>query len=274
MRTLSLKLARLVCNLLCSLALCLSAFCLNLKADDEIPVVPVGRLATVNAASYQPQLAPGGIAAAFGTRLTDQTARAERQPLPLEINQLGIRLLDSQQQPFTAPLFFVSPNQINFLVPDQIATGRAQVFLTDGKALVAQGELTITNAAPALFTLSGNGKGLPAALTTEDGDSYASVVKSDGSPRPLTLGSAARPQYLLLFGTGFRYAYNLRVKLGGALLKPVYVGAQGALSGLDQINLILPPDTRAGLLELVVIGDGVASNPVAVQIASSENPSR
>ena len=274
MRSLSLKLAHLLCNLLCSMALCLSVLCLNLKADDEIPVVPIGRLATVNAASYQPQLAPGGIAAAFGTRLTDQTARAERQPLPLEINQLGIRLLDSQQQPFTAPLFFVSPNQINFLVPDQIATGRAQVFLTDGEALIAQGEILISNAAPALFTLAGNGKGLPAALTTDDGDSYASVVQPDGTPRPITLGGTPRQQYLLLFGTGFRYAYNVRVKLGGVLLKPVYAGAQGALSGLDQINLVIPPDTRAGLLELIVIGDGSASNPVQVQIGHPEKPSR
>ncbi|NOT62515.1 MAG: hypothetical protein HOP19_20100, partial [Acidobacteria bacterium] len=208
------------------------------------------------------------------TRLTEQTARADRQPLPLEINQLGIRLLDIQGEPFTAPLFFVSPSQINFLVPDQIATGRAQIFLTDGEALVAQGELTITNAAPALFTLSGNGKGLPAALTTEDGDNYASVVKSDGAPRPIALGKAERPQYLLLFGTGFRYAYNLRIKLGGVLLKPVYVGPQGALSGLDQINLILPPDTRAGLLELVVIGDGVTSNDVEVLIADPAKPTR
>ena len=263
MRSLSLKPAQL----LCSMVLCFLVLCLHLKADDEIPVVPVGRLATVNAASYQPQLAPGGIASAFGTRLTEQTARAERQPLPLEINQLGVRLLDSLGEPFTAPLFFVSPNQVNFLVPDQIATGRAQIFLTDGESLVAQGELTITNAAPALFTLSGNGKGLPAALTTDDGNSYASVVKSDGSARPIALGNTARPQYLMLFGTGFRYAYNLRVKLGGVLLNPVYVGAQGALSGLDQINLILPPDTRAGLLELVVIGDGVTSNAVEVQIA-------
>jgi uncharacterized protein (TIGR03437 family) len=54
------------------------------------------------------------------------------------------------------------------------------------------------------------------------------------------------------------------------LLKPVYVGPQGALSGLDQINLILPLDTRTGLLELVVIGDGLTSNAVEIQIGSQE----
>jgi uncharacterized protein (TIGR03437 family) len=223
-------------------------------------------LVAVNAASYQPRIAPGGIAAAFGTRLTEQTAMADRQPLPLEIAQVGVRLLDSAGQPFTAPLFFVSPNQINFLVPDQIATGQARVFLTSGTDLIAQGEVIITNAAPALFTFTGNGKGLPAAMTTYDGEAYASVINQDGTPRAIALGHAHRPQYLLLFGTGFRYGYNVKVKLGGTTIKPVYSGPQGALSGLDQINLILPSDITPGLLELVVICDGYASNPVQVQI--------
>jgi uncharacterized protein (TIGR03437 family) len=233
-----------------------------------------GRLVAVNAASYLPRLAPGGIAAAFGTRLTEQTAMAERQPLPFEIGQLGVRLLDSQQQPFSAPLFFVSPSQINFLVPDQIATGQAQLFLTSGDEVIAQGEIMISNTAPALFTYSGNGKGIPAALTTADGESYTALMNLDGTPRAITPGNVHRPQYLLLFGTGFRYAYNVKIKLGGVTLKPLYSGAQGSLSGLDQINLELPPDLKPGLLELLVISDGNTSNPVQVQINSLPKSSR
>ena len=140
--------------------------------------------------------------------------------------------------------------------------------------LIAQGEVIINNTAPALFTFSGNGKGIPAAMTTEDGENYASVINQDGTPRAIAPSHAHRPQYLLLFGTGFRYAYNVKVKLGGALLKPVYAGTQGALSGLDQINLIIPPEINYGLLELVVISDGFTSNPVQVQIGSLEKPSR
>jgi uncharacterized protein (TIGR03437 family) len=225
-----------------------------------------GALVTVNAASYIPQLAPGAIAALFGNRLTEQSQLAETVPLPTELNGLGVRLVDSQNAIFSAALFFISPGQINYLIPDQIALGEARIFVihetAQETALVAQGKLLITNSAPALFTFAANGKGEPAALITNDGETYYTVRESDGG----TPDSARRPTYLLLFGTGFRYAQRLRVKLGTRELKPLYAGAQGLLAGLDQINLALPPDTPPGLLNLQIISDGYASNLVQVRL--------
>jgi uncharacterized protein (TIGR03437 family) len=230
----------------------------NPLASDP-PVKPAaGALVTVNAASYAPQLAPGAIAALFGARLTEQAQIAESVPLPTELNGLGVRLIDGQGSVFSAPLFFISPGQINYLVPDQIALGEARIFVIQKAELVAQGTLLITNSAPALFTFTANGKGVPAALTTIDGETFQVVTASPGAAR--------RPHYLLLFGTGFRYAQRLRVKLGGVELKPLYAGAQGFLAGLDQINLALPPDTPPGLLNLQVISDGYTSNPVQVYL--------
>ena len=232
-------------------------------ASDSPKAQPPEALVTVNAASYIPQLAPGAIAALFGNRLVERTQIAETVPLPTELQGLAVRLLDNQNNAFSASLFFVSPGQINYLIPDQIALGEARIVVTHDAKLLAQGTLIITNSAPALFTVSANGKGEPAALTTSDGETFYAVTESTARP----LKPIPGPQYLLLFGTGFRYAERLYVKLGQKELQPLYVGAQGLLAGLDQINLRLPDDLPPGALTLQIISDGYPSNPVQVRLA-------
>ncbi len=70
-----------------------------------------------NAGSYLPRIAPGMIAALypldqFSSRFGQVTAAATTVPLPTELGDLQVLVND---QP--APLFFVSPDQINFQVP-------------------------------------------------------------------------------------------------------------------------------------------------------------
>ena len=249
----------------CALA-CLFAFALPLpgfSANDPA----VNNVVTVNAASYYPRLAPGAIAAVFGTKLTEKAQVAASLPLPTELNGLGVRLVDSRNNVFSAALFFISPGQINYLMPEQMALGAARIFVINENELIAQGDLVVSNSAPALFTFSANGKGVPTALTTADGETFAAVTDGAGALRPLTPGTGGRANYLLLFGTGFRYARQLRVKLGEVELKPVYAGAQGALAGLDQINLALPPELPGGLVNLQIISDGYASNVVQLRLS-------
>ena len=237
---------------------------------NDPPVVPLSTaLVTVNAASYAPRLAPGAIAAIFGSKLTERVQVAATIPLPTDLEGVGVRLVDSQNAVFSAPLFFVSPGQINYLMPDQIALGEARIFVIHASELIAQGTLLITNSAPALFTFSSNGKGIPTALTTFDGENFASVTDGKGAWRMVEPSTDQRANFLLLFGTGFRHAKRLRVRLGDVELKPVYVGAQGLLAGLDQINLALPPDLPPGLVKLQIISDGYTSNVVQLQLADS-----
>ena len=70
---------------------------------------------TVNAASYGapqlPSIAPGSIATIFGSNLATDTVAATSTPLP---NQLGGTTVTVDG--VRAPLFYVSPTQINFQV--------------------------------------------------------------------------------------------------------------------------------------------------------------
>jgi uncharacterized protein (TIGR03437 family) len=221
---------------------------------------------TVNAASYVHPLAPGTIATAFGLRLATHTVVAESAPLPLDLAGTTVRLIDSQGIERVAPLFFVSVGQINYLIPEELALGTAQVIITSGDGQVSRGELQIADSSPAIFTFSSNGRGVPAALTTFDGYVYDAAADPDGSPRALDPGTPWRPNYLVVFGTGLRRVQNLRARLGGIELTALYCGPQGNFAGLDQANFQLPSNAPGGLADLVLIGDERASNTVQLRL--------
>ncbi|MBS1791219.1 MAG: heme-binding protein [Acidobacteria bacterium] len=229
---------------------------------------------SVNAASFAGPLAPGSIAAAFGTNLATRLESAQVLPLPTELAGTTVRVIDSRNVEFAAQLFFVSPGQINYLIPDQAATGTAQVIITSSNGEISRGELQLMNSSPAIFTVSYTGKGLPVALTTFDGVVYDGVANADGSARAVNPGSTWRPNYLLLFGTGLRNGNGLRVRIGGTEIAPMYVGAQGSFAGLDQINLMLPANMPGGITDVTLIAEGRASNTVQLKISGETAPSQ
>jgi uncharacterized protein (TIGR03437 family) len=203
---------------------------------------------TVNAASYTAPLAPGAIAAAFGATLTSQ-----------ENSGTSVRLVDSQQAEYRAQVFFVSPGQINFLIPEQIARGAVQMTVASD-AGVSSGSFEVVNTAPGLFTVATDGHGAPSALTTFDGATFQPVVSPDGSMRTVIPGTPWQPNFLILFGTGLRGATDLRVHLGGLELTPVFAGPQGAYAGLDQVNVQIPTNSPHGVVDLALSAGGRLSN--------------
>lgn len=229
---------------------------------------------SVNAASFAGPLAPGSIAAAFGTNLATRLDSAVALPLPTNLAGTSIRIIDSRNIEFAAQLFFVSPGQINYLIPEQAALGTAQVIITAGNGEISRGELQVMSSSPAIFTVSYTGKGLPVALTTFDGAVYDSVANADGSARLVNPGSSWRPNYLLLFGTGLRNVNGLKVRIGATEITPMYVGAQGSFAGLDQINLMLPTNMPGGTTDITLIAQGRASNTVQLKMAGEAVPAQ
>ncbi|NOT59989.1 MAG: choice-of-anchor D domain-containing protein, partial [Acidobacteria bacterium] len=81
-------------------------------------------LAAVSAASFRgTELASESIASAFGTNLATETAKASTATLPTTLGGTTVRVRDSAGTERLAPLFFVSPGQINFLMPQGTALG-------------------------------------------------------------------------------------------------------------------------------------------------------
>ena len=240
--------------ILAALAIAKAAFA------QPVPVV------TVNAASFTTDVAPGAIAAAFGTNLATTSQQAGSLPLPTELGGTSVRLLDSNSKEHVAALFFVSPGQVNYLLPQDIAIGPVAVSIINSTGAASSGEVVVLSSAPALFTFTADGRGVPAALTTYDGSYFEPVVNADGSPRPVDPGTVWQPNYLTLFGTGIGRATSLKVRLGGVELTPMYAGPQGTFAGLDQINVVLPSNLTSGVVDIVVTAAGSSSNEVQIRV--------
>ncbi len=216
-----------------------------LRASAQPAPKPVAA-ALVNAAGYAPAVAPRSIAALFGTELAGSRASASALPLPLTL--AGSRV-EIGGEP--APLFYVSPTQINLQIPITTA-GTSVVVFRDG---TQSDPLTATMAiySPGLFTLDATGKGPVAALHAD--------------ARPITpQGPARRGETIMLFGTGLGYRdpRSLRpdflpvVRIGGVSGQVGYSGPAPGFPGLDQINVTVPLDAPTG-----------AAVPVEMQVATA-----
>jgi uncharacterized protein (TIGR03437 family) len=87
---------------------------------------PPKTLAVFNAAGSATLVAPVSIASAFGKQIVS-TEAAGSLPLSTTLGGVSVSVMDSAKVARMARLFYVSPNQINFVVPDGTATGLATV---------------------------------------------------------------------------------------------------------------------------------------------------
>jgi uncharacterized protein (TIGR03437 family) len=231
---------------------------------------------TVSAASYDDYaVAPGSIAAGFGANLANTTATADSLPLPVMLGGVSVGITDSRGTAHQARLFFVSPTQINFLVPDEAVLGFARV-----NALRGVLNLNIDRVAPGIFTANANGQGVAAAIVLRvkaDGSSITEpVARFDTAqnrfvPVAIDLSAADEQVFLVLFGTGWRGRSSLaavQARIGGQAAEVLYAGPQGDFAGLDQINLRLPRSLAGhnGNVSVVVAVDNFSANTVEIGI--------
>lgn len=223
-------------------------------------------VASVSAASFSSAtgLAAEAMVAAFGVNLATTTQAATSLPLPTTLAGATVSVRDSLGVERFAPLFFVSPSQINYLVPNGTATGPATITISGGGAL-STGAVNIANVAPGLFTRTANGLGAPAAVASADGGVTFPIqlANADGTPVEIQAGNI-----VVLFGTGLRFHSGaVTASAGGVASTPLFVGAQGGFAGLDQINWIVPQELAGkGELDLTFTLDGRTTNPVKIKV--------
>lgn len=234
-------------------------------------------LTNVSAGSFKPgPLAPDSIVSAWGTNFSLYPQASDGGPVA-ELNGTIVKVRDGVCEERLAPLFFVSPTQINYLVPHGTVSGTGAVTVFNSAGGIATTPATIENVSPGLFAANGNGEG-PAAMSILR-------IKTDGSLRyehplqfdfgknayvalPVDLSSVDEEVYLLLFGTGLRYRSslgNVTVTIGGVPAQVLYVGDQGNYPGLDQINVRLPKTLAGrGLVEIRLVVDQKPANAVQI----------
>jgi len=214
----------------------------------------------VNAANFTSgPLAPNAAASLFGTNLawweeplTEEHTRAGLLPTSLA----DVRVYVAN---YPAPLLYVGPGQINFLVPGNLRTGPVPVRVVRQGVTGPEVTITLVDAVPQFFpTPDGYAIAQHAdySVVTPDHPAVAGemvVIYATGlgitQPNPSPGEIPAYPGLIAQL-------HALRVSVGGAVLPPeriLYAGLTPGWAGLYQINLFLPdnlgldPEVRAAV---------------------------
>lgn len=235
----------------------------------------------LNAANFKADvLAPDLLVTMFGSNLADVTQTAAT-PAP-SLGGTTVQVRDSAGATRTAKLLFVSPTQINYIMPGGLAYGAASITTTNSVGTEMTDTVQIAPVAPGLFSADASGRGLAAGVVLRVKANQAQVfeplARFDSAQNrfvavPIDVGVAGEAVYLVLFGTGYRWrsamtAVTAQLTGLGSAGSPMslavsYAGQQGNLGGLDQLNIALPSSLSGrGECEISLSVDGKAANPL------------
>jgi len=229
-----------------------------------------------------PALTPGSIASIFGSNLAASTATGRTLPLPVMLAGTSVSVYGVD-----APLFFVSPSQINFQFPTVFGSGTGIVVTTAaGQSDVYQVGLAASIPAPSIFTVNSSGCGQGAVLN----------VAANGSLSLNSPANSASPgDFISIYGTGNGVVYPAvpdgtvapsnplsQASVAGYLLfdfaaggaeSPLdWAGRAPGLIGVDQFNFTVPTGVREGCAVPLQIDNGNLSPPVTISIAQGGGP--
>jgi uncharacterized protein (TIGR03437 family) len=198
----------------------------------------------VNAATFAPGIAQGGIISVFGAGLADPSA-----PTALDLDGTSLTVL------------LASPFQVNAVVPASVAVGSHLLTVHSAFGSVQQ-QVSVAAVAPGIFQV-----GVP-PIGAVTNTSYALI----GPTNPLPRG-----QSLVIFATGLGAVTQngnlmntnaaVTAVLNGAELPVQFAGLAPGYPGLYQVNLAVPPSTPPGLgIPLILKVGGQSSNAVNTAI--------
>jgi len=194
----------------------------------------------VNAATFTPGIAPGGIMTIFGSGLAVPGSTTT-------IDLDGV----------TASILSAFPFQINAVVPATITPG-SHVLRVRSPFGEAQQVISVSAIAPAIFLV---------------GDPPVGAVTNQDNTLNLPSNALPRGQTLIVYATGLGTLVRqgqfsvtttpVSVVLGGQELAASYAGAAPGFPGLYQVNVSVPGATPPGLgVSLTLKQGGQSSNVV------------
>lgn len=207
-----------------------------------------------NAASGQQAYAPGMIVSVYGSALGNYAQAAAVIPLPVYLAGF-----EAYVNNVSAPLYYVSPNQVNVQIPYETSPG--PMTLTVGNPWVnVNYNLTVSAAAPGIF----ESEGMVAAPFSSAARGHLSTIFITGEGQlspPLATGAspaAATPVSRLP-----KPLLPVSLTIGGLPASISFVGVPSGLAGVTQINYEVPGSAPPGL-QPVVVTVGTASSRAAL----------
>ena len=227
----------------------------------------------VNAASFRAApdnfLVPNGIFSVFGEDLSLRTREVrssdlEQGRLPTSLGGVSVSVAGLR-----APLYFVSPGQINAQTPSLLPPDEATVQIV--REGLASNEVRVKVRAfdPGLFTYLGRpvathpdftlvGRGEAGGSTPAHPGNYIVVFGTGLGPTLPPVIAGQLPNFAARVMNPVRVWVGDRELVGGFIQ---YAGQAPGLAGVYQLNLLLPDDIPTGDPEIVIEMAGIRSQP-------------
>jgi uncharacterized protein (TIGR03437 family) len=261
------------------------AFTSNPPTSNQIPVtIPVTLLVNpssvtkiaglVNNFSGSTAVAPGEMVAVFGTAMAPHgvASTAPFLPLPLDLNGVSATV-----NGVSAPLYYVSPTQVDLQIPYETGAGPA-VLGVNNNGQIAAFPIQVAATAPGLFPFAIDA--VLGTLTTVVQQSQILVlyITGEGDVTP-TLATGATPPPNSNPAKYPAPRQPLGVTIGGVTAPIGFAGVPNGVAGVTQIDMTVPATAPLGQQALVVTVGGVQSqavmltvNPAAGSSVNSVNP--
>jgi len=231
-------------------------------AGEDPPQVTAGGI--VSAASYKGPVAPGTLVAIFGSNFTDpgNVLLATALPWPNELGGTSVTIAG-----VTAPVFVVTPGQINAMLPFDLAVNtELPIVVTRNNAVSAPQSVSMVSSLPSVFTQNQTGQGLGAIIilhpdgswnlagngnSATAGDTLEIYCTGLGDTNPRTVAGFPATASPLLWAID-----TVTLTVGGVNVPVSYYGLVPGLAGLFQVNATLPSGIAASAQAPVVLTQG------------------
>jgi uncharacterized protein (TIGR03437 family) len=215
--------------------------------------VPAAVRGIGNAASGQQTFAPGMIISIYGNELSSGILSATAFPLPGFLAGFQATI-----NGVTAPIYYVSPGQVNLQIPYETQPGSATLTLWTAFDSTTY-RFQVASAAPGIFTFA-DGSINPTRTATR-GQTVTLFLTGEGQVTP-TLATGTSPAAATPLAQLPRPRQSVSVTVGGVPAQTTFVGIPSGLVGVTQVNYTIPTTAPLGA-QPVVVTIGTTSSPPA-----------
>jgi uncharacterized protein (TIGR03437 family) len=218
----------------------------------------------VDGASFKQTYSPGMILSVFGSSLSppcESLVLCTAHTLPLPVSMAGVA---ATVNGVAAPLYYVSPTQLNIQIPWQTTVGAAVLTVNNSGQQASFPPFNVTAASPGIFTDT-TGRVVPYG-SPAPGDTATLFLAGPGAVTPAVATGTAPAVGTPL--SSLPAPANVVVTVRGVQASTTcsascFVGITPGLVGVVQINFQVPSGTPPGLQPVVVSMNGASSAPNA-----------
>jgi uncharacterized protein (TIGR03437 family) len=211
-----------------------------------------------NGAAFTQAYAPGMALSVFGSQLAPSAEAASGVPLP--ISMAGV---DATVNGVAAPLYYVSPGQLNLQIPYETAVNTTATLQINNNGQAASQTFPVAAAAPGIFT-DQTGAIVPSG-SAANGQITTLFMTGAGSMNP-PIPTGAAPASGTPVANLPQPSQTTIMTVGGFGALIDFIGVPPGLVGVIQINFQVPSGVGIGPQPVIVTIGVVASKPAQLTI--------